>query len=197
MVGYATILPAKLYRIKLVISEHFNHLYQPVTLPKWVLWHVLYRLPDAITVLTKFDLPFFKKINKGTLVMENPCSFTINENMIRKEEKKILAVGNLDRYIHKGFDNLLDIVYEVFKTNPDWSLQIVGSGEVGLSYLSKKTTKLGLENKVEFTGFRKDVKELMAKSDIHTQKKYLTIVDDVVKIFKAIYTLSIIEKHYD
>lgn len=167
MVGYATILPAKLYRIKLVVSEHFNHLYQRMTLPKWVLWHVLYRLPDAITVLTKFDYPFFKKINKRTLIMENPCSFTLKENLQRKKEKKILAVGNLDRYIHKGFDNLLDIVYQVFEICPDWSLQIVGSGESGLSYLLEKTKRLGLENKVEFTGFRKDVKEIMAKSDIY------------------------------
>ncbi len=166
LMGYATILPAKFYRIKLVVSEHFNHLNQKKTLGKWILWYGLYRLPDAITVLTKFDLPFFKKINKRTLIMENPCSFTINENMISKGEKKILAVGNLDRYIHKGFDNLLDIVYEVFKTNPDWSLQIVGFGEAGLSYLSDKAKKLGLENKVEFMGYRKDVKELMAKSEI-------------------------------
>ena len=73
----------------------------------------------------------------------------------------------MDRYIHKGFDNLLDIVYQVFKIYPDWSLQLVGSGESGLSYLLKKTRELGLEDKVEFTGFRKDVKEIMAKSDIY------------------------------
>ena len=73
----------------------------------------------------------------------------------------------MDRYIHKGFDNLLDIVHEVFKTHEDWSLQIVGSGEAGLSFLLEKTKSLGLENKIEFTGFRKDVKELMAKSDIY------------------------------
>lgn len=166
LMGYATILPAKIYRIKLVVSEHFNHLHQKKTLAKRILWYGLYRLPNAITVLTKFDLPFFKRINKGTLIMENPCSFSISENFQLEREKTILAVGNLDRYIHKGFDNLLDIVYEVFKKNPDWSLKIVGSGEIGLNYLIDKTKKLGLENKVEFTGYREDVKELMAKSEI-------------------------------
>ncbi|WP_421804063.1 glycosyltransferase family 4 protein [Flagellimonas sp.] len=167
MVGYATILPAKLYGIKSVVSEHFNHLHQSVTISKWFLWHVLYRLPDAITVLTKFDLPFFKKINGNTLIMENPSSFTLEENRPEKIQKKILAVGNLDRYVHKGFDNLLDIVYEVFKTHPDWNLQIVGGGESGLKHLIEKTKRLGLENKVEFLGFRKDVKEIMAKSEIY------------------------------
>ncbi len=102
LMGYATILPAKLYGIKLVVSEHFNHISKKTTLPKWILWHGLYRLPDAITVLTKFDLPFFKKINKGTLIMENPCSFTPIENLKTKRDKVILAVGNLNRYDHKG-----------------------------------------------------------------------------------------------
>ncbi|WP_136465438.1 glycosyltransferase family 4 protein [Flagellimonas onchidii] len=167
MVGYATIIPTKLYGIKSVVSEHFNHLHQPSTLPIKFLWHVLFRLPNAITVLTKFDLPFFKKINQNTVIMENPCSFVINSNAPKTRERTIVAAGNLDRYVHKGFDNLLDIVHEVFKTHPDWNLKIVGGGEIGMPPLVEKAKKLGLENKVEFSGFRKDVKEIMAKSDIY------------------------------
>ena len=166
-VGYATIVPAKMYGIKSVVSEHFNHLHQPSTISKWFLWHILYRLPDAITVLTEYDLPFFKRMNRRTIVMENPCSFTLTNNNQKVREKKILAVGNLDRYVHKGFDNLLDIVKEVFKSNPDWRLQIVGGGDTGLKELKERTQKLGLEHKVEFYGFRKDVKEIMAESEIY------------------------------
>ncbi len=167
MVGYATILPAKIYGIKSVVSVHLNHLHLPSTLSIKFLWHVLFRFPNAITVLTKFDLPFFKKINPNTVVMENPCSFIINENVPQEREKTIMAVGNLDRYAHKGFDNLLDIVYEVFKTNPDWNLNIVGGGETGMAELKKKVQKLGIQNQVRFSGFRKDVKEIMAKSEIY------------------------------
>ena len=76
-------------------------------------------------------------------------------------------MGNLDRYEHKGFDNLLDIVHDVFKTHPNWKLKMIGSGENGLSYLKEKARRLELEDKIEFLGFRKDVKEIMAKSDIY------------------------------
>ena len=167
MVGYATILPAKIYGIKSVVSEHSNHLHQSSTIPIRFLWHVLFRLPNAITVLTKFDLAFFKKINPNTVVMENPSSFAINNDVPKEREKTIMAVGNLDRYMIKGFDNLLDIVYEVFKTNPDWNLNIVGGGEIGLAKLKSKVQKLRIENQVRFSGFRKDVKEIMAKSEIY------------------------------
>lgn len=167
MVGYATIIPAKLYGIKSVVSIHLNHLHLPSTISIKFLWHVLFRIPDAITVLTKFDLPFFKKINKNTIVMENPCSFVPNVNLPKTRAKTIIAVGNLDRYEHKGFDNLLDIVHDVFKTHPNWKLKMIGSGENGLSYLKEKTRRLQLEDKIEFLGFRKDIKEIMAKSDIY------------------------------
>lgn len=166
-VGYATILPSKIYGIKSIVSEHFNHTYQPSTISKWFLWHVLYRLPDALTVLTEYDLSFFKKINRNTIVMENPCSFTLADRNQKIRKKKILAVGNLDRYVHKGFDNLLDIVHEVFKTYPDWKLQIVGGGDKGLKYLLDKSQKLSLDDKVEFSGFRNDVQEIMAESEIY------------------------------
>ena len=166
LMGYSTIVPAKLYGIKLVVSEHFNHFNQKVTIPKWFLWNFMYRLPDAITILTKFDLSFFKNKNKNVVVMPNPCSFTPIGNTNSAREKVILAVGNLNRYHHKGFDNLMSIVSETLKRNLDWKLKIVGDGEVGKNLLKSEALRLGIENQVIFTGYRADVKEIMANSEI-------------------------------
>ena len=167
MVGYATIIPSKFYKIKSTVSEHFNHKYQPKTFLKWFLWRILYRFPDAITVLTKYDLEFFKGKSKKVVIMENPCSFEIKESYLKIERKKILAIGNLDRYIHKGFDNLLHIVKEVFKVHPDWTLQIVGGGESGKKILFNKSKELGIEKHIIFSGFSKDIKGIMADADIY------------------------------
>lgn len=166
LIGYTTIPVSKLYGIKLSVSEHFNHQNQKKTLPKLFLWYVLYRLPNAVTVLTKFDMPFFSKKTKRVLVMENPCSFEPLEDLTLTREKSILAIGNLDRYIHKGFDNLLIIAAEVFKSNPDWKLRIIGGGDDGFQILKNLIRKYGIENQVELMGFRTDIKQLMAGSEI-------------------------------
>jgi glycosyltransferase involved in cell wall biosynthesis len=166
LMGYSTIIPSKIYGIKLVVSEHFNHFNQKVTIPKWFLWNFMYRFPDAITILTKFDLSFFKNKNKNVVVMPNPCSFSPIGNINSTREKVILAVGNLNRYHHKGFDNLMNIVSETLKQNIDWKLKIVGDGDIGKSLLMNEAKRLGIENQIILTGFRADVKDIMASSEI-------------------------------
>lgn len=164
MVAYASIIPAKIYGIKHVVSEHFNHKTRKVTLTKWILWNILYPITDAITVLTKFDLDFFKKKNPFTWVMYNPSSFEIAdvEDKIPRS-KYILAVGNVNRYEHKGFDTLIEIANSVLPNHPEWKLLIVGDGQDGISYLQNKYTVC---EQVKFTGFRSDVNQLMKKSEI-------------------------------
>lgn len=167
MMGYVTVPAAKLYGIKLIISEHFNHLLQPKTFQKKFLWNVLYRFPDAVTVLTALDLPFFESRTKKVLVMENPCTFEKLEDFTLPREKTLLAVGNLDRYYHKGFDNLITIAANVLTTRPNWKLRIVGGGEQGMQVLKKLVAQHGMESQVVFEGFRNDVKHLMATSEIY------------------------------
>ena len=166
-VGYATILPSKLYNIKIVVSEHFNHMNQEASILRSFLWRVLYRLPDAVTVLTKFDIPFFTNKTKRVLVMENPCSFEPINDLNGKRKKTILTVGNLDRYHHKGFDNLLKIAAKVFENHSDWQLKIVGGGDDGLKILKEIATELKIEKQIEFLGYRNDIKELMSQAEIY------------------------------
>lgn len=166
LMGYATIIPARLYGIKLTVSEHSNHQNEKITLPKRFLWNFLYRYPDAVTILTKFDLPFFENKNKNVVVMPNPCSFEPIDDLTLEREKIILAVGDLNRYYHKGFDNLIDVVTSIFKNNSEWHLKIVGDGKEGKKILENQIKKNGIENRVTFTGFRKDVHEIMKESEI-------------------------------
>lgn len=87
LMGYATIIPSRIYGIKLTVSEHSNHQNEKITLAKQFLWNCLYRYPDAVTVLTKFDLPFFDSKNKNVVIMPNPCSFKPIDNLNLEREK--------------------------------------------------------------------------------------------------------------
>ncbi|MCG2461178.1 glycosyltransferase, partial [Flavobacteriaceae bacterium F89] len=144
-----------------------NHL-QNKSFSRYFLWNNLYPHVDAVTILTNYDLEYFSKKNKNVIVMPNPCPFEIikKSNLPKMRNKEILAVGNLDRYHHKGFDNLIIIAAKVLADNPDWKLRIVGGGEKGLEFLKDKSIELGVGDKIIFSGFRKDVKKIMASTEI-------------------------------
>ncbi|NHF61535.1 glycosyltransferase family 4 protein [Flavobacteriaceae bacterium TP-CH-4] len=166
LMGYTSIPVGRMYNIKVINSEHMNHLHQNVDFPMKFLWNNLYKYADAITILTKFDLAFFKSRNKKVVVMENPCSFDIGKSPTNIREKVIVAVGNLDRYEHKGFDNLIEIASRVLKNHVDWKLKIVGGGNYGMEILKNMANEYGIYDQVIFTGFRSDIKEILSNAEI-------------------------------
>ena len=166
MIGFSTIPIAKLYKIKIIVSEHFNHFLQKRNFLRILLWDYLYKYADAVTVLTNKDLPYFSKRNSRTIVMENPCSFEPTMSLGSNREKIILAVGDLNRYEHKGFDNLIKVMSKVLPKHLDWKLKIVGEGKIGKEFLINLIKKYDLADNVELTGFRSDIKDLMNNSEI-------------------------------
>jgi glycosyltransferase involved in cell wall biosynthesis len=168
LLGYMTIPVAKFYGIKIVASEHNNHLSR-FTYQEKFLWNVLYPLADAVTILTSFDWNYFKGKNKRVLIMPNPISFKIAPNPLDStgRKKEIMAIGQLNRYHHKGLDNLLEIAARVIPQCPDWFFTIVGRGEVGRELLEDRVAKLGLASNVSFLGYRSDIQELLGNTGIY------------------------------
>ncbi|WP_396638153.1 glycosyltransferase family 4 protein [Maribacter sp. R77961] len=164
LMGMATIPIAKLYKIKIIVSEHSNHLRFINNFSNRIVWDFLYPKVNAITILTRYDLEYFKQKNENVIVMENPCSFRPSKGL--DKEKTILAVGNMNRYEEKGFDNLLKGLAKVLPENKEWKVKLVGGGDNGISTLKELVKDLKIEHFVTFTGFRNDVNFLMQKSEI-------------------------------
>ncbi|MBU3024410.1 glycosyltransferase family 4 protein [Zobellia galactanivorans] len=167
LLGYMTIPVAKILRLKLIVSEHTNHI-QVTSFARRFLRTYMYPHADAVTILTKFDQEYFSVRNKNVWLMPNPCPFKItNESHLEKIEKKeILAIGDLNRYENKGFDNLLEICAPIFEKYPDWKIKIVGDGDEGLKFLKNKAKTLGIIKNTIFTGHRTDIKQLLNDCDI-------------------------------
>lgn len=162
----SAILACKFYGIKIIASEHTNHLRTSTNpfLVKFTRKYV-YRLADALTVLTMFDLPYYQKVNKNVVVMPNPNPFKDHASNA-KREKTILAVGNLDKYKVKGFDNLLSLTKNLLEKHTDWRLVIAGGGNHGLVKLKELVNKNKMENQVEFLGHCSNMSEIMGCSSI-------------------------------
>lgn len=163
----SAIIVARLYGIKVIASEHTNHL-RTSTNPLIVNFtrKYIYRLAHLVTILTSFDTSFYQKNGVKSVVMPNPCSFPVNTTQTQKKDKTILAVGGLDKYHIKGFDNLLLLIAPILKEFPEWKLKIVGGGNSGLSFLKKIVTKLDISENVIFTGFSNQIPKLMQTSEI-------------------------------
>lgn len=161
-----SICVAKIFRIKIIISEHNNHLANPSNKSKWIRKY-FYRYANATTVLTNFDVNYFESMGAKVTVLPNPILLPKAITKYNLRNKNILVAGSLKRYDVKGFDSLLYLIEPVLKSNLDWTLTIAGSGESGTTVLKKITHKLKLEKQVIFTGFCKNIQELMQNSQIY------------------------------
>jgi len=163
-----TIIVAKLFSIKIIAQEHNSHLRYMKGRKRITNFtkKYVYKRADTITVLTSFDIEFYKKHGSKVYVMPNPCSFKAIKTNSHEREKIILAAGHLNRHFHKGFDNLIELIVPIFKENPKWKLKIAGSGEEGLVYLTKLAKENNILDKIIFTGFINNISEVMHQSSI-------------------------------
>jgi glycosyltransferase involved in cell wall biosynthesis len=88
---------------------------------------------------------------------------------IRKEfgvDDKELFVATIGRMVwQKGFEYLLESIPEIIKTLPQSKILIVGDGPLK-DKLKVKSEKLKVADKIIFTGFRSDIKEILSAVDL-------------------------------
>lgn len=151
--------------IKVVAAEHISWTVGRRNMGRWFERKVIYRLANALAVLTEADREYYGRYLSHVVRIPNPLPFApLATKTVR--ENSILAAGRLDSWHHKGFDTLLE-VYSVIKPNSDgWRLKIVGAGDTGQAYLEKISRDLMIESDVDFLGFRKDMAKLLQSSKI-------------------------------
>lgn len=161
--------------VPVVYSAH-NSFERPATAPmgrwnkfaKFGLGH----LYDAITVLTDADKKCIGNKLSNVSVMPNPLGLH-PVHFIPSKQKSILSVGRLDGWHVKGFDVLIRAWGRIVDSlkliveSEGWKLQIAGTGsEESLNYLKQLCKENGVEDSVEFLGFRKDVEKLYQEASI-------------------------------
>ena len=159
-------LVGKIYGIKVVSAEHNNHL-RETNLIGSLARKYMYRISDALTVLTSFDKNYYESKGVNVHVMPNPCTFEIFKEESRTRKNVILAVGDLNRYYHKGFDNLIPLIAPILKENKDWILKFVGGGEEGTKLLKELSETHKISNQIIFEGYSTKVGDIMSQSEIY------------------------------
>lgn len=137
-------IPQKLYRQKFVYNKR----------------------ADLITVLTKQDLDYIGTRLKNVHYLPNPLAFTPVETVPPKKNI-ILAVGRIDGWYVKGFDNLIKAWGAICHRYPQWELHIVGSSTFSARlFLQSIADSYGIREQLKILPFSNEVERLYQEAAI-------------------------------
>jgi amylovoran biosynthesis glycosyltransferase AmsD len=138
------------------------------------MWELLrrtsYRLLSAVVCLTETDVGKYKRLNDHSFVIPNFVP-SVESSGGGQREKHLLAVGHL--YSRKALDRLLWDLVEPLLRHPDWTLVVVGGGEMGeaepgyIIYLSALISALGIGSQVRIYPATPDVETYFKKASIY------------------------------
>lgn len=110
-------------------------------------------------------------VKEKIVLINNPVDIKDMENQLKKEDDyqneyvqnkiKLLSVGRLT--YQKGYDLLLEKLFEL--KNLDYQLLIIGTGELE-DTLKKRVEELGLKERVQFLGFKRNPYKYYKEADI-------------------------------
>lgn len=124
-------------------------------------------LYDRFIVLTQEDREYWGKMS-NICVIPNFRTFTVSQPILL-EQKKVIAVGRLEH--QKGFERLIQAWKIVVKECPDWSLHIVGDGELKTD-LQKQIDNVGLSNKIVLGKAEEDMISVYRNASILAMSSY-------------------------
>ncbi|MFC5542454.1 glycosyltransferase family 4 protein [Ureibacillus suwonensis] len=173
----------KLSEVKVIYTVHGFHFFKGAPIKNWLIFYPiekwLSKYTDCIITINnedyniakeKFNSKYVKMINGVGINTSKFTPQTLSKKIeLRKEygysEKNfiLIFVGELNRNKHQ--DLLIKTVYKLKDKIPNMKLLLVGNGNMFEKY-NKLVCKLGLEEYVEFLGYRSDVPNLMIISDI-------------------------------
>ncbi len=165
-----TLLAARGMDVPVVVTEHIHPAYYHIG---WV-WETMrrhvYHRADALVCVSKPLLDWFQsavKVRGYTIpnpVAPAPLSLSSADNQPGDKPGRVMVgMGRLVE--QKGFDLLLKAFSQVADRHPDWSLKILGDGPLN-DQLRAQAQKLGLAERVEFTGALTDPFPVLRAADL-------------------------------
>jgi GalNAc-alpha-(1->4)-GalNAc-alpha-(1->3)-diNAcBac-PP-undecaprenol alpha-1,4-N-acetyl-D-galactosaminyltransferase len=162
-----TLLATRSLNIPVLVPERND----PATLAPDKIWNMLrqwtYPLADRIVVQTHRAAEFFPaKLQNRIFVMPNPVILppvTRSGAAQLPGDRHLIAVGRL--VYQKGFDLLLQAFAQLKERYPEWTLTILGEGELR-AQLESLCNELGLGDRVHLLGRVKNPHEYLTQADI-------------------------------
>lgn len=144
-------------KIPVIVSERNDPAVDPSSKIKQLMRKIAYLKPRGFVFQTPDAKSYFsKRIQKKSEIILNPLLGTLPESHQGEREKRIVAVGRLNK--QKNFPMLIDAFSKFATVHPEYVLEIYGEGlleEKIKNYITDKN----LDGKVLLKGFCSDVHE--------------------------------------
>jgi GalNAc-alpha-(1->4)-GalNAc-alpha-(1->3)-diNAcBac-PP-undecaprenol alpha-1,4-N-acetyl-D-galactosaminyltransferase len=161
------LLATRWLNVPVIVSERID----PVRHSTGKIWEQLrqwtYPLADRIVVQTKRAGDYFSpKLQKRICVISNPVLLPPDAKELSDKllsQRSLIAMGRL--VPQKGFDILLEALAKLKDRYPEWTLTILGEGELR-PQLESLRNKLGLGDRVHLVGRVKNPHVFLKQADI-------------------------------
>lgn len=153
--------------LPVIVSER-NDPARPTISKVWTkLRQWTYPFADRIVVQTKRAGNYFSsKLQERIIVIPNPVLLPLDEKEVANKllgECSLIAIGRL--VPQKGFDLLLEAMAKLKDRYPEWTLTILGEGELR-AQLECLCNELGIGDRVHLLGRVKNPYEFLKQADI-------------------------------
>ena len=180
----ATRKARKKYNTKVIYTAHGFHFYKGAPILNWLIFYPIEKLlsyiTDCIITINEEDYELAKekfhakdiRLVYGVGVDENKFNFDMTTEQkheirssfgLKDDDIVMIYVAELNE--NKNQIMLIEIMKEIKDTNKKLKLLLVGKGNLEETY-KNKVKEYNLEEKVIFTGYRKDVPKLLKISDL-------------------------------
>lgn len=155
--------------VPVIMTEHDAYQRVPseaLTLMQRFSKFYLDRIYPCVTLLTEADKRFVGTRLKNAVVMPNPSTFVVS-NEVPKKKKVLLAAGRVSNWHYKGFDLLIQAWGRIAQDFPEWRLQISGDGpKENFDFLKKIAKECNVLDRMDFLGYRTDMLQLYQQASV-------------------------------
>lgn len=139
------------------------------------LWHLNFRKKsffsfDALIVPSNKEMHRWKTLHKNVWMIPNFLPID-SEAITQYDAQNILSVGRMDRGDQKGFLRLIEIFAKIAKKYPNWTLTLVGEGELK-NQIEQKIKAFGLETQVILKPFLQNIQEAYLEASFYVMASY-------------------------
>lgn len=132
----------------------------------FVRYHV-YKFSDAVTIQTENDKKILGKRLPQKVVISNPLPYSVFEGESNRDHS-VLVIGHTDRWKIKGLDIMMRVWGKVAPMHSEWRLKIIGGdAKESKRFLLDIACQYGVQDSVDFLGFRTDADTVMRESSIY------------------------------
>lgn len=168
---------------KLLYTAHGFHFYKGAPLKRWLVYYpaelILSRFTDFIVTMNSEDLAYTKKALWGAYSGKipgvgiqvrgfsklDPQQRQLQRNALGFFAQQFLVVYVAEFIPRKNHEFIIDAASELKKSIPSLKVIFIGRGEI-LEMCRNLTKKLGVQDVVQFMGFRDDVAKFAQIADV-------------------------------